>query len=118
MSEQRQLEQAAAEQPYVPDDPLTDEEKEGIILAVKSAFLKLKNLYDKITPVFDEYGFKAPWPEELLQSLHEVPGWALADLGAAFKALASTLFVACVATAAALFTLLVDWRRRGAGVLG
>ena len=44
MREQRQSERAAAEQTYLPNDPLTDEEKEGIILAVKSAFLKLKNL--------------------------------------------------------------------------
>ena len=45
---------------FQPRDPLTEEEIEGIVLAVKSAFLKLKNLYDKITPVFDEYGFRAP----------------------------------------------------------
>jgi hypothetical protein len=43
----------------VPREPLTAEEIAGIVLAVKSAFLKLRNLYDKITPVFDEYGFRA-----------------------------------------------------------
>ena len=32
---------------------LTDEETEGIVLAVKSAFRKLNNLYQKITPIFD-----------------------------------------------------------------
>ena len=71
MRQQRQFEQAAVEQIYVPNDPLTDEEKEGIILAVKSAFLKLKNLYDKITPVFDEYGFKAPSAGVVARDLSE-----------------------------------------------
>lgn len=71
MREQRQLKQGAAEQTYVPNDPLSDEEKEGIILAVKSAFLKLKNLYDKITPVFDEYGFKAPSAGVVARDLSE-----------------------------------------------
>ena len=71
MREQRQFEQAAVEQKYVPSDPLTDEEIEGIILAVKSAFLKLKNLYDKITPVFDEYGFKAPSAGVVARDLSE-----------------------------------------------
>lgn len=71
MREQQQFEQAAVEQKYVPSDPLTDEEIEGIILAVKSAFLKLKNLYDKITPVFDEYGFKAPSAGVVARDLSE-----------------------------------------------
>ena len=51
---------APAPQSFFPKEPLTTEEIEGITLAVKSAFLKLRNLYDKITPVFDEYGFRAP----------------------------------------------------------
>ena len=46
-------------------------EIEGIILAVKSAFLKLKNLYNKITPVFDEYGFKAPSAGVVARDLSE-----------------------------------------------
>jgi hypothetical protein len=56
---------------YVPSSPLTDEEMEGIILAAKSAFLKLKNLYEKITPVFDEYGFKAPSAGVVARDLSE-----------------------------------------------
>ena len=56
---------------YHPLDPLTDEEKEGIILAVRSAFLKLQNLYDKIIPVFDEYGFKAPSAGVIARDLSE-----------------------------------------------
>lgn len=57
--------------PYQPSSPLTAEEIEGITLAVKSAFLKLKNLYDKITPVFDEYGFKAPSAGVVARDLSE-----------------------------------------------
>src|SRR5690349_12580603 len=56
---------------YYPSSPLTEEEIEGITLAVKSAFLKLKNLYDKITPVFDEYGFKAPSAGVVARDLSE-----------------------------------------------
>lgn len=50
---------------------LTNEEIEGIVLAVKSAFLKLKNLYEKITPVFDEYGFRAPSAGVVARDLSE-----------------------------------------------
>jgi len=57
--------------PFQPRDPLTEEEIEGIVLAVKSAFLKLKNLYDKITPVFDEYGFRAPSAGVVARDLSE-----------------------------------------------
>jgi hypothetical protein len=62
---------AAAASPFQPRDPLTEEEIEGIMLAVKSAFLKLKNLYDKITPVFDEYGFRAPSAGVVARDLSE-----------------------------------------------
>jgi len=71
MRQQKQFDLPVAAQAYVPKEPLTDEEKEGIILAVKSAFLKLKNLYDKITPVFDEYGFKAPSAGVVARDLSE-----------------------------------------------
>ena len=37
--------------------PLTDDEREGIVLAVNSAFRKLKNLYARIVPVFVDFGF-------------------------------------------------------------
>ncbi len=40
--------------------PLTDDEREEIVLAAKSVFKKLKNLYEEITPAFEEYGFKPP----------------------------------------------------------
>lgn len=68
-----QLNSAALEKAaqYAPRNVLTDEEMEGIILAAKSAFLKLKNLYEKITPVFDEYGFKAPSAGVVARDLSE-----------------------------------------------
>jgi len=71
MREQRQPEPVPFDQVFAPSDPLTEDEKEGIILAVKSAFLKLKNLYDKITPVFDEYGFRAPSAGVVARDLSE-----------------------------------------------
>jgi hypothetical protein len=55
---------------------------------------------------------------EVFAGLRQVPGWALADLGAALRGLASPLFLGCLATAGVMFGLLVDWRRRGAGVAG
>jgi hypothetical protein len=56
---------------YIPADPLTEEEREGIILAVKSAFLKLKNLYDQIIPIFNAYGFKPPSAGVIARDLSE-----------------------------------------------
>jgi hypothetical protein len=64
------------------------------------------------------YKLESDSANEVFAGLRQVPGWALADLGAALRALASPLFLGCLATAAALFALLVDWRRRGAGVAG
>jgi hypothetical protein len=51
--------------------PLTADERDGIILAVKSAFLKLKNLYDKILPIFESYGFRAPSAGVIARDLSE-----------------------------------------------
>jgi hypothetical protein len=62
---------AVAAAPFQPRDPLTEEEIKGIVVAVESAFLKLKNLYDRITPVFDEYGFKAPSAGVVARDLSE-----------------------------------------------
>ena len=56
--------------------------------------------------------------EGVFQGLRQVPGWALADLGSALRALASPLFLGCLLSAAGMFALLVDWRRRGAGAAG
>jgi hypothetical protein len=40
--------------------PLTPDEREGIVLAVNSAFRKLKNLYARIVPIFEDFGFTPP----------------------------------------------------------
>jgi hypothetical protein len=51
--------------------PLTDDEKVGITLAVNSAFRKLKNLYERIVPVFNDYGFKPPSAGVVARDLSE-----------------------------------------------
>src|SRR5262245_31296687 len=50
---------------------LTPEERDGIILAVTSAFLKLKNLYAKIVPIFHSYGFTPPSAGVIARDLSE-----------------------------------------------
>jgi hypothetical protein len=39
-----------------PRTPLTADEREGIALAVNFAFRKMKNLYARIVPVFEDFG--------------------------------------------------------------
>ena len=51
--------------------PLTDEEKAGIILAVQSAFTKLKNLHRELVPIFQSYGFTPPSPGVIARDLSE-----------------------------------------------
>ena len=51
--------------------PLTVDERDGIVLAVNSAFRKLKNLYDKILPIFDNYGFRPPSAGVVARDLSE-----------------------------------------------
>jgi hypothetical protein len=51
--------------------PLDDDERHGIVLAVNSAFRKLKNLYERIVPVFDDYGFKPPSAGVVARDLSE-----------------------------------------------
>jgi hypothetical protein len=41
-------------------NPLTEAERTAIVLAVQSAFSRLKNLYERIAPIFEEYGFRRP----------------------------------------------------------
>ena len=50
---------------------LTDEEREGITLAVQSAFRKLKNLYGQIVPIFHGFGFTPPGPGVIARDLSE-----------------------------------------------
>jgi hypothetical protein len=40
--------------------PLKADEREGIVLAVNSAFRKLKNLYTRIVPIFEDFRFTPP----------------------------------------------------------
>src|SRR5947207_8373271 len=51
--------------------PLTPDEREGIALAVNSAFRKLKNLYVKIVPVFEDFGFTPPSAGVIARDLSE-----------------------------------------------
>ncbi len=50
---------------------LTDDEREGIRLAVQSAFRKLKNLYAQIVPIFSDYGFTPPSAGVIARDLSE-----------------------------------------------
>jgi len=51
--------------------PLTSDEREGIGLAVNSAFRKLKNLYARIVPIFEDYGFTPPSAGVIARDLSE-----------------------------------------------
>jgi hypothetical protein len=51
--------------------PLTPDEREGIVLAVNSAFRKLKNLYSKIQPIFEDFGFTPPSAGVIARDLSE-----------------------------------------------
>jgi hypothetical protein len=51
--------------------PLTADEREGIVLAVNSAFRKLKNLYARIVPVFEGFGFTPPSAGVIARDLSE-----------------------------------------------
>jgi hypothetical protein len=51
--------------------PLTDDERDGIQLAVQSAFRKLKNLYARIVPIFQDFGFTPPAPGVIARDLSE-----------------------------------------------
>jgi len=50
---------------------LTEDERDGIRLAVQSAFRKLKNLYAKIVPIFQSYGFTPPSAGVIARDLSE-----------------------------------------------
>ena len=51
--------------------PLSDDERDAIVLAVKSAFTKLKNLYQEITPIIQKYGFSVPSAGVVARDLSE-----------------------------------------------
>jgi hypothetical protein len=50
---------------------LTADERDAIVLAVKSAFAKLKNLYQEITPIIQKYGFTVPSAGVIARDLSE-----------------------------------------------
>src|SRR5262245_51409973 len=50
---------------------LTPDERDGIVLAVNSAFRKLKNLYSRIVPIFEDYGFTPPSAGVIARDLSE-----------------------------------------------
>lgn len=51
--------------------PLTTDEREGIVLAVNSAFRRLKKLYGEIVPAFERYGFTPPSAGVIARDLSE-----------------------------------------------
>lgn len=51
--------------------PLSDDERDAIVLAVKSAYTKLKNLYQEITPIIQKYGFTVPSAGVIARDLSE-----------------------------------------------
>ena len=63
-------------------------------------------------------GFQMAGPEGSLTALQGLPAWAIHDYGYALRDLASPLLLGGLLFAAACFALLVNWRRRGAGIAG
>ncbi len=55
----------------VPLSALTDDEREAIVLAAKSVFAKLRNLYRDIVPKFTAYGFTPPSAGVIARDLSE-----------------------------------------------
>ena len=51
--------------------PLTEQERDAIVTAVKSVFSRVGKLYGQITPAFIDYGFKPPSPGVLARELSE-----------------------------------------------
>ena len=65
-----------------------------------------------------QQGFTFNSREQFAEGLGQVPAWALGDIGPAFGMLLSPEFLAVLVVSVALFALLVEWRRRGAGAAG
>ena len=71
-SSEQQTDQLEGDQLQIaPQHPLTVHEVEGITIAVRSAFLKLHNLYEEIEPIFAKYGLKAPSAGVIARNLSE-----------------------------------------------
>lgn len=54
-----------------PQPSLSAEERDAIVVAAKSAFAKLKNLYKEITPIIERYGFTVPSAGVIARDLSE-----------------------------------------------
>ena len=62
--------------------------------------------------------FQMAGPEGSFSALQGLPAWALNDYAYALRDLASPLLLGGLLFAASCFALLVNWRRRGAGIAG
>jgi hypothetical protein len=51
--------------------PLTEDERDGLILAVNSAFRKVTNLYAEVVRIFEDYGFTPPSAGVIARDLSE-----------------------------------------------
>ena len=51
--------------------PLSEDEKSGLTVAVQSVFRKLDKLYEEIVPLFQQYGFKPPSAGVVARDLSE-----------------------------------------------
>lgn len=54
-----------------PQPHLSADERDAIVVAAKSAFAKLKNLYREIAPIIERYGFTVPSPGVIARDLSE-----------------------------------------------
>lgn len=62
---------AASISAYAPREPLTGEERDAIVVAAKSAFMKLAVLYQRIVPIFEAQGFIPPSAGVVARDLSE-----------------------------------------------
>jgi len=61
----------SAEREFQPKRPLGEHEIDGIVLTVKSAFVRLADLYGRILPLFTQYGFRPPSAGVMARDLSE-----------------------------------------------
>ena len=61
----------AADRAFTPTRPLERSEITAIRVAVESAFIRLQNLYEQITPIFQHFGFRPPSAGVIARDLSE-----------------------------------------------
>lgn len=64
--------------------PLSDDERVGIVLAVRSAFATLRGLYEEMEPLFERYGFSVPSTGVIARDLAEKIEGAIAHQCSSF----------------------------------